>query len=128
MIFVINADKSNLNYDTMKFKYNYSLNESPLIVDKEVYKKSENKSSRINTTVTTKTEAVTDTTTNVDKKNEDEKTSISYGQGKIKGNINRKGEKIYHVPGGAYYNRTQAEEYFNTEEEAIRAGYRRSKR
>lgn len=49
-------------------------------------------------------------------------------QGSIKGNINKKGEKIYHVPGGAYYNRTIAEEYFNTEAEAQAAGYRRSKR
>ena len=49
-------------------------------------------------------------------------------QGSIKGNINKKGEKIYHVPGGAYYNKTIAEEYFNTEAEAQAAGYRRSKR
>lgn len=49
-------------------------------------------------------------------------------QGSIKGNINKKGEKIYHVPGGAYYNKTVAERYFNTEAEAQAAGYRRSKR
>ncbi|KKM12115.1 hypothetical protein SY88_05140 [Clostridiales bacterium PH28_bin88] len=48
--------------------------------------------------------------------------------GKIKGNINSKGEKIYHVPGGAYYDQTVAEEYFNTEEEAQAAGYRKSTR
>ncbi|WP_254909265.1 sunset domain-containing protein [Clostridium tyrobutyricum] len=54
--------------------------------------------------------------------------SSSSGQGKIKGNINSKGEKIYHVPGGAYYDRTDAEEYFDTEAQAQAAGYRPSKR
>lgn len=48
--------------------------------------------------------------------------------GKIKGNINSQGEKIYHVPGGAYYDITEAEEYFDTEEEAQAAGYRKSSR
>lgn len=46
----------------------------------------------------------------------------------IKGNINRQGERIYHVPGGAYYNKTNPEEWFFTEEEAQAAGYRPSKR
>ena len=49
-------------------------------------------------------------------------------EGEIKGNINSKGEKIYHVPGGAYYDRTVAEEWFKTEEEAQAAGYRKSSR
>ncbi|CAB1242843.1 TNase-like domain-containing protein [Clostridiaceae bacterium BL-3] len=48
--------------------------------------------------------------------------------GKIKGNINSKGEKIYHLPGDPYYDRTNAEEYFNTEAEAQAAGYRPIKR
>jgi len=47
---------------------------------------------------------------------------------KIKGNINSKGEKIYHVPGGQFYDVTIAEEMFCTEEEAQAAGYRKSKR
>ncbi|MEW6660864.1 MAG: thermonuclease family protein [Bacillota bacterium] len=46
----------------------------------------------------------------------------------IKGNISSSGEKIYHVPGGAFYDRTVAEELFATEEEAVAAGYRKSKR
>ena len=54
-------------------------------------------------------------------------TSTS-GTGKIKGNINSKGEKIYHMPGGAYYDRTDPEVWFSTEEEAQAAGFRRSKR
>ncbi len=49
-------------------------------------------------------------------------------KGKIKGNISSSGEKIYHVPGGAFYDKTIAEEYFDTEAEAQEAGYRRSKR
>jgi micrococcal nuclease len=48
--------------------------------------------------------------------------------GKIKGNINSKGEKIYHVPGGYYYDKTIAEELFSTEAEAQAAGYRKSQR
>lgn len=51
----------------------------------------------------------------------------------IKGNINSKGEKIYHVPGGAYYHKTQidasrGERWFCSEAEAQAAGWRRSKR
>lgn len=46
----------------------------------------------------------------------------------IKGNINSKGEKIYHVPGGQFYTRTNAEEMFCTEEQARAAGYRKSLR
>lgn len=46
----------------------------------------------------------------------------------IKGNINSKGERIYHVPGGASYNKTIPEAWFFTEDEARAAGYRRAKR
>lgn len=49
-------------------------------------------------------------------------------RGLIKGNISSSGEKIYHMPGGAYYDRTDPEAWFNTEAEAQAAGYRRSKR
>ncbi len=45
----------------------------------------------------------------------------------IKGNRNRKGEWIYHLPGRPYYNQTRAEELFCTESEARAAGYRRSR-
>ncbi|WP_134702948.1 stalk domain-containing protein [Ammoniphilus sp. YIM 78166] len=47
---------------------------------------------------------------------------------KIKGNLSSTGEKIYHVPEGQYYERTEAEEMFCTEKEAVEAGYRRSLR
>ncbi|WP_441421467.1 sunset domain-containing protein [Anaerobacillus sp. MEB173] len=47
----------------------------------------------------------------------------------IKGNINFfNGEKIYHIPGGVYYNRTVAVEWFCTEDEANGSGYRKSLR
>lgn len=52
----------------------------------------------------------------------------SAGKGQIKGNINSKGEKIYHLPGGAYYDKTVPEQWFKTEEEAQAAGYRPSNR
>lgn len=50
----------------------------------------------------------------------------------IKGNINRQGEKIYHVPGGRYYEQTKIDEgrgqrWFCSEEEARAAGWRRSR-
>jgi len=50
---------------------------------------------------------------------------------RVKGNISRSGEHIYHVPGGRYYNRTRldasrGERWFCTEAEARAAGWRRS--
>jgi endonuclease YncB( thermonuclease family) len=51
----------------------------------------------------------------------------------IKGNISSSGEKIYHPPQGTYYSRTKVdpskgERMFCSEEEAVAAGWRRSKR
>lgn len=51
----------------------------------------------------------------------------------IKGNISSKKEKIYHVPGGAYYSKTiidhsKGERWFCSEKEAVNAGWRASKR
>lgn len=45
----------------------------------------------------------------------------------IKGNINAKGNKIYHMPGQKDYENTVAEEMFCTEEEAKAAGFIRAK-
>lgn len=44
----------------------------------------------------------------------------------IKGNRNRRGQWIYHVPGMPYYEVTRAEEIFCTEAQAQAAGYRRA--
>ncbi|WP_394184450.1 thermonuclease family protein [Metabacillus halosaccharovorans] len=46
----------------------------------------------------------------------------------IKGNINSKGEKIYHTMQSRSYNVTKPEELFCTEKEAVEAGYRPVKR
>ena len=50
----------------------------------------------------------------------------------IKGNISASGEKIYHVPGQANYNRTlidkEGEAFFCTETEAVEAGFRKAQR
>jgi micrococcal nuclease len=46
------------------------------------------------------------------------------GRGLIKGNINSKNEKIYHIPGSTYYDRTKAQEWFKTKSEAEAEGYR----
>ncbi len=45
--------------------------------------------------------------------------------GKIKGNVRSDGEKIYHMPGDAMYERTKAEQEFDSAEEAEAAGFRR---
>jgi hypothetical protein len=45
---------------------------------------------------------------------------------RIKGNINAKGDKIFHVPGGRYYDGTKAERMFCSEQEAQDAGFRKS--
>ena len=44
----------------------------------------------------------------------------------IKGNQNRRGQWIYHLPGMPYYEQTHAEQMFCTEAEAQAAGYRRA--
>ena len=49
-------------------------------------------------------------------------------EGKIKGNINSKGKKIYHLPGGAFYDRTNPEQCFDSEVEAKTAGFTKSSR
>jgi len=51
----------------------------------------------------------------------------------VKGNVNRKGQRIYHIPTGRYYHRTkiktiEGDRCFDTEEKAQDAGFRRSKR
>ncbi|GAB6875594.1 thermonuclease family protein [Thermaerobacter litoralis] len=46
----------------------------------------------------------------------------------VKGNIASSGEKIYHVPGGAYYAKTKPEYCFRTAADAQRAGFRPSSR
>jgi hypothetical protein len=49
----------------------------------------------------------------------------------IKGNISSRGERIYHVPGQRYYDKTlinglHGERWFCTEQEAIAAGWRKA--
>ncbi len=44
----------------------------------------------------------------------------------IKGNRNRRGQWIYHLPGMPYYNQTRPEDLFCTEAQAQAAGYRRA--
>ncbi|MFJ7668056.1 thermonuclease family protein [Lysinibacillus sp. NPDC097195] len=65
--------------------------------------------------------ATTDQQDNVDSNNvESTKTNNSCV---IKGNINAKGNKIYHMPGQRNYDNTIAEEMFCTEKEAKDAGF-----
>ena len=49
----------------------------------------------------------------------------------IKGNVSRKGERIYHVPGDRTYDRVRMERgpdkrWFCTEEQAVAAGWRKA--
>lgn len=55
-----------------------------------------------------------------------QKASKSAGNCTIKGNINRQGKKIFHVLAGKYYEQTNPEEWFCTEQEAIEAGYKKA--
>ena len=60
-----------------------------------------------------------------------EQVSAIPGDCVIKGNISSKGARIYHVPGGRWYDRTKNDEakgerFFCSEEEATAAGWRRS--
>lgn len=69
------------------------------------------------TSVSTATASTTQTTTNC----------------VIKGNISADGEKIYHMPGQRYYDKTQidatkGERWFCSESEARAAGWRKSQR
>ena len=57
-----------------------------------------------------------------------ERTGKTYTQCLIKGNINSKGERIYHIPGSSSYNSTkidvtEGERWFCTEYDAIQAGW-----
>ncbi|WP_419880607.1 thermonuclease family protein [Peribacillus sp. B-H-3] len=44
----------------------------------------------------------------------------------IKGNISSSGTRIYHLPGQHFYNATKPEKMFCTENEAVKAGFRKS--
>ncbi len=55
------------------------------------------------------------------------KTALTSGDCFIKGNISSN-SKIYHIKGGAFYDRTNAEQCFNSEAEAQAAGFRKSSR
>lgn len=62
-------------------------------------------------------------------------TTLSAGENdacNIKGNVNTRGERIYHVPGQRYYEETRivanhGERWFCSEKEARSAGWRKSK-
>jgi hypothetical protein len=53
-------------------------------------------------------------------------TASATEAGTVKGNINRDGEKIYHLPGDPAYDRTHAETMFVSAAEAEAAGFRRA--
>lgn len=50
------------------------------------------------------------------------------GLGPVKGKVNREGERIYHLPGQANYDRVEADHLFLTEGEAQTAGFRLAQR
>lgn len=61
-----------------------------------------------------------------------DKLSTQSSSCQIKGNISRQGEKIYHVPGGKFYEKTVIDDreggrYFCSEAEAVKFGWRKSK-
>jgi hypothetical protein len=57
---------------------------------------------------------------------------VAQGSCVIKGNISKSGERIFHVPGNRYYDKTTIDEgsgerWFCSESEAIAAGWRPAK-
>jgi micrococcal nuclease len=54
----------------------------------------------------------------------DDKKNIENGC-YIKGNINSKGEKIYHTPDSPWYEQTKPEVWFCSEQEAVASGFRK---
>lgn len=57
---------------------------------------------------------------------EAQKTVTACQNPQIKGNINAKNEKIYHTPESRSYAQTKPEMMFCTEEEAVKAGFRKA--
>lgn len=114
---VVTSDGSKITFNTKPGSYSSSGTGS----SESRSSTSSNKSSSTKPTLTT-VEPIPKATTNTSS------NTSSSDKKLIKGNINSKGEKIYHVPGGAYYNKTNPEEWFKTEAEAEAAGYRESKR
>ncbi|WP_438348640.1 thermonuclease family protein [Paenibacillus sp. FA6] len=55
-------------------------------------------------------------------------STLSCDNPKIKGNINSRNEKIFHVPGGERYIETKAEMMFCKDQEAIASGFRQAGR
>ena len=71
-------------------------------------------------------------TTQQNESRDDRTASRNAGTCRIKGNIGRDGARIYHVPGGQYYERTRissskGERWFCSEAEARSAGWRKSR-
>lgn len=54
--------------------------------------------------------------------------ALTPGGGSIKGNISRSGERIYHLPGQANYDRVEADLLFEDEAQATAAGFRPAQR
>lgn len=67
-----------------------------------------------------------DSDVQVPSQNQDRSGSSTCDQPLIKGNITRSGEKIYHTPASPQYKVTKAEEMFCTEEDAVKAGFRKA--
>lgn len=63
-----------------------------------------------------------------DKSSNSGKSTVDDSNCTIKGNINSKGDKIYHMPNGQHYEQTIAEAMFCTPAEAEAAGFRASQR
>ncbi|KGM94768.1 metallo-beta-lactamase [Clostridium novyi A str. 4552] len=125
---IATSNGKEIGFNVKSGSYNYSDNakgKSSTKTERNVITNSTNSIVGVTSGNTTSYNKSSNKTKVTNSTNNDKKSTVN---GKIKGNINSKGEKIYHVPGGAFYNKTNPEAWFNTEEEAQAAGYRRSKR
>ena len=97
-----------------------------LILQKSSTKTKKTTSRKKSKKSTTKTNKKSSSSTKT-KRSGSKKYTADTTQGKIKGNKN---SMIYHVPGGASYDKISVNNvvYFDTEQDAINAGYRKAKR
>ncbi|KYH29222.1 MULTISPECIES: ComEC/Rec2 family competence protein [Clostridium] len=118
---IATSNGNSIAFNVKAGSYNYRDNNSKSSESNKYY--TNTSSSKASTGSVTKS-STKSTTNNASKST----TNNNVSKGLIKGNINSKGEKIYHLPGGAYYDKTIPEVWFNTEEEARAAGFRPSKK
>ena len=128
LAFVYSEDNKNLAYEMIRQGYGneYTYNSNPYKYQNE-FKEAARKAREENKGLWAGNTCAGDATKPVDSPAPaPQPQQQTQGTCVIKGNIGRNG-KIYHMPGQKYYDKTNPEAIFCSEEEAQNAGFRRSK-